>query len=361
MKTPPPHAEPVLPPPPHPVTMKEVASRAGVGLGTVSRVLNDSPLVRPTMAEHVRRVMAELDYTPPPLEKRRKKSKDQGFGAVGVILTGMGGLKWISDFAPIYAYALAGVESALREAGLGCMVHHAPDFKALERMFQSAPRVDGFLILSGSQPLRRWPEELLQYPAVTLLGAPDRDWCDRVTYDNARVGETAAEHLLSHGVRHAATLGNGTGNAVFLYRMRSFAQKIADCGGSCVNLSSESICRAGPTFHEANDRAVGELIDELLRSRPAVEGLFITADMIAPAVYRQLERRGVRPGRDLRIVSCNNEKAYLSHLDPQPAVIDILAETVGSRAVSHLLWRMEHRDAPRTTLLIDPELILPPG
>ena len=41
------------PPPRAPATIADVAKRAGVGVGTVSRVLNESPQVRPSTRERV--------------------------------------------------------------------------------------------------------------------------------------------------------------------------------------------------------------------------------------------------------------------------------------------------------------------
>ncbi|BDG23669.1 hypothetical protein TthSNM33_08630 [Thermus thermophilus] len=51
-------------------TIHDVAAKAGVGLGTVSRVLNDHPAVRPETRARVLRAMEELGYAPNPHARR---------------------------------------------------------------------------------------------------------------------------------------------------------------------------------------------------------------------------------------------------------------------------------------------------
>ena len=51
-------------------TIHDVAAKAGVGLGTVSRVLNDNPAVRHETRARVLRAMEELGYAPNPHARR---------------------------------------------------------------------------------------------------------------------------------------------------------------------------------------------------------------------------------------------------------------------------------------------------
>lgn len=52
------------------VTIKDVARKAGVGVGTVSRVINNSPHVNPKTKEHVLKIIEELGYMPNPHARR---------------------------------------------------------------------------------------------------------------------------------------------------------------------------------------------------------------------------------------------------------------------------------------------------
>jgi DNA-binding LacI/PurR family transcriptional regulator len=64
------------------------------------------------------------------------------------------------------------------------------------------------------------------------------------------------------------------------------------------------------------------------------------------------------PGRDIDVISCNNEMSYLVGLDPRPATIDIGAETIGRRSVEQLLRRIKHPEELRQVqIAVTPMLV----
>jgi LacI family transcriptional regulator len=348
------------PPPNRARTMRDVAHAADVGIATVSRVLNNSSLVVPETAARVRRIMAELGYRLTPSEKRRGKANHSTpslkHRAVCVLFTEQQSLRWMIDCAPVYAYAIHGAEAALNSRGISCIIHHVStpaDINGLKDL-----EVDGFLLFGGD----KWnslPGELAKFPGVKMLGVPVTDWCDRVTYNSDTIGNLAADYLYSRGIRHTAVIGTSKGG-VFSRRVLSFSRSITNLGGTVVNLLSDEIIRVLPDSNAPVQEIVSALVGQLLQSSPKPEGIFITSDVITPAVYRELERRGIAPGKDIVIVSCNNEKPYLASLNPKSAVVDIQAEAIGSQAVERLLWRIEHPTAPKATLLMEPILVRAP-
>jgi LacI family transcriptional regulator len=64
------------------VTIKMIAEIAGVSRGTVDRVLNGRPYVKKDVAEKVRRVAEELNYTPDPVAKALKSQKKANIGVI---------------------------------------------------------------------------------------------------------------------------------------------------------------------------------------------------------------------------------------------------------------------------------------
>jgi LacI family repressor for deo operon, udp, cdd, tsx, nupC, and nupG len=58
-------------------TISEVAKRAGVSVATISRVLNNSPLVTEATKEHVRNIIEELDYHPNVVARSLRSSKSR--------------------------------------------------------------------------------------------------------------------------------------------------------------------------------------------------------------------------------------------------------------------------------------------
>jgi DNA-binding LacI/PurR family transcriptional regulator len=74
-------------------------------------------------------------------------------------------------------------------------------------------------------------------------------------------------------------------------------------------------------------------------------------------VYRALAERGLQVGRDLSLVSCNNEPPILAGLFPTPTTIDIHAGQIGARAVDQLAWRLTHGRQAGLDIGIEPTLV----
>ncbi|MFH1496834.1 MAG: LacI family DNA-binding transcriptional regulator [Verrucomicrobiota bacterium] len=342
-----------------PPTIRDIALRAGVGIATVSRVVNRSPLVTRETQERVRRVMEEMGYAPGGVSRRRSRSRKLrgAHGAVCLLFAGHPTLNWMINSAPIYAYAIQGAEAALNARGLHCIIRHLPEPVDVSRL--TGIPVDGFVVLSGGD-LNDWPDKLKAVPRVKMLGLAGSGWSDCVTYNPDGVGALAASHLASLGVRRVAVIGDDS-TAVFRRRSQAFCEHFSMVDlGHAENLSRPGMIRSGVDMHEANRDVVAAAINALLALPERPAGIFVTADIVVPEVYRQLTARGVRPGIDIHVISCNNERPYLAALSPRPAVVDIRAEAIGREAVERLMWRMNNPDAPNLSLLLDPVLV-PPG
>jgi LacI family transcriptional regulator len=102
-----------------------------------------------------------------------------------------------------------------------------------------------------------------------------------------------------------------------------------------------------------------KLVDRLVSAKPRPNGLFVPTDLLTTRVYPLLYERGIRPGRDITIISCDNEEVRLSALNPRPTSIDIRPEDIGRRAVRRLLMRLENADEPPSRIQVAPKLVLP--
>ncbi|MGN6626387.1 MAG: substrate-binding domain-containing protein, partial [Tepidisphaeraceae bacterium] len=100
------------------------------------------------------------------------------------------------------------------------------------------------------------------------------------------------------------------------------------------------------------------VIDRLLKNDNRPTGLFVPGtDDVVIGVYRELEKRGVSVGRDLELISVNNDLNRLWTLDPSLANIDIQPELIGRAAVDLLLWRLSRLTEPRRKIVVPPRLV----
>jgi LacI family transcriptional regulator len=338
-------------------TIRDVARHAEVSLGTVSNALNHPESIHPDTLARVRKAIAHLDFHPPLGVRRRRKSpaleKPLREEPIGVLLLGERGLHWIMKEAPIYAYALHGAEQEATQQGRPYQVMHAPDIDALRAIWHNVPR-GGLILLAGDQA-PAFPSDLSLPPIVKIMGLSNTKWGDCCTYSSYGTGRTAAEYLFSRGCKKIGCLSSEQ-RGVSAVRTQGLDDTLSALG---LPVSIKPERDPFGAWHQPDDAAILADLKSLFEQPNPIDGLFITADILAPATYRALKQLGLQPGKDVSIITCNNERPYLLELNPQPAVIDIHAELVGAEAVKLLAWRKANPDTPRRTLMIEPTLIPP--
>jgi len=303
--------------------------------------------------------MAKIGYLPPAPEKRLRPKIREKMGimdTVAIVLPENIGFQWISDFAPVYAYALAGVESALRRHGINCIVHQLPP-EGENRKGNPVPKVNGCLLLSEPDQAASYPW-IVNRPCVTFMGKiRGRQWCDRVTYNDARCGELAAEHMHGAAVAHAVAITTQD-PLLFNLRTAAFVAEARRLGFEAESVYLEGLLVRGANVHSTDESKMEALLQKIFAVKQQLHGIF-AADILLPSIYRQLQKMGISPGRDVKIVGCNNERFFLNGLEPSPPVVDLHARTVGETAVEHLLWRARHPEAKRVAVLVEPSLVIP--
>lgn len=329
-----------------------VARVAGVSKSTVSRVINEIPGVAPDAIAAVRKAMKKIGYQPPLRRRGPKPSSRQGIRNGNVALLAMGLRAEDLYRMPVFPALLHGLERALAEQNLNLVLgnlgpgEHPPAALA-ER------QADGLLLWGKWDGMP--PEVLNQVrslPAVWLMRehSDARGDFDHVTYNNLTVSRIAARYLLERNHRHTAFLNTVPSHSAYVERQNDFARLMQEAGQP-----TQSIVVDATQPLDASSR----LVEELLRLCPAATGVFVPTDAQLPALYRALQARGVKPGRDIEIISCDNEEPFLSQVHPRPATIDLHLDLVGRRAVEQLRWRMRNPKEPRLTVMVEPTLVEP--
>lgn len=338
------------------MSIVEVAKAAGLSHSTVSRVINNRPGVSPKAAEAVYRAMEVVGYTPPAVRRGRRPQGRPGVstGNVAVLMIGTDAM---FSRAPVTAAVFHAAEKALAGLGFNLLVGQVG---AEGRLPPDVARgkIDG-LLLHGYAPSIALRNRLRRHPSVWLLSkrSVQASWGDRVTPDNEMIGRIAAEHLLSRGHRRLAFIHVSATHLGYRARAESFFGVIEEYGAEGHLISNDPL-DASPSHQEdlQVDR-VDRLVERLVGLDPMPTGIFVPRDRHTVYVYRSLRRLGIEPGRDIEVVSCDNEP-IVEALDPRPATINVRPELIGRRAVEQLIWRMKHVAEPtRATVTVEPTIV----
>jgi DNA-binding LacI/PurR family transcriptional regulator len=186
-----------------PVTIRDVAEYAGVGVGTVSRVLNDNPSVSDATRQKVLAAIESLDYTPNPIARRLSLRKTLAIAVIVPFFT-----------RPAFTERLRGVEYALADSEYDLILFNVETTTKRDTYFNDVPRrerFDGLLIVSLS-PRNGDVEHLLQAGVPTVLIDARHPHLSRVVIDDVAGGRLATQHLIELGHRKIGFVGDQLDN-----------------------------------------------------------------------------------------------------------------------------------------------------
>ncbi len=174
-------------------TIRDVAKRAGVGLGTVSRVINDSPQVSEATRERVLSAITALNFVPNPTARRLSLGKTLTVAAI---------VPWFTR--PAEVERLRGVENTLAESEYDLVLYNVETPEKRDAYFRDVPRgerADGVLIISLS-PRDDDVDRLAHSPVpIVLIDAnhPSLKSLNRVITDDVAGARAATQHLIDLG------------------------------------------------------------------------------------------------------------------------------------------------------------------
>ena len=181
------------------VTIGDVARFAGVGRGTVSRVLNERANVDPETRARVLAAIKELDFVPSPTARRLSLRRTQTIAVILPFLT-----------RPSSVERLRGIEFALVQAGYDMIVFNVETVERRDAVFRDLPRterVDGLIIVSLS-PHKLELERIQRSELPAVLVDAHHPALPRVVADDVLGGRLAADHLVGLGHRRVAFIGD---------------------------------------------------------------------------------------------------------------------------------------------------------
>jgi len=207
------------------VSIKDIAQTAGVSHPTVSRALNNSPLINEETRARIKAIALEMGYIPNAVARSLKAQRS---GTMGLVVTSL------TD--PFFSEVMAGVDEVASEAGLSMFVtasHNDPEreMEVIETFHRR--RVEG-IIVAASRLSSRYHQRLerIQVPIV-LINQHTEDTQPRfhsVAFDEQAGAKLAAEHLLSLGHRRIGYLGLGNRQRSNRLRLAGYREALREAG-----------------------------------------------------------------------------------------------------------------------------------
>jgi LacI family transcriptional regulator len=328
-----------------PVTLRDVAVRAGVHPATASRALNPETriLVSEDTARRVLDAAAELGYHPNPVARSLRTRRSH---TVGVLIPDLNN--------PLFPPIVRGLEDRLAAAGYVALIGNTDSDDERERMVfeqMRARHVDGLVLATARLHHPLLAEAARAEMPVVLINRLAQDYSfPSVSVDNERGVRMAVDHLAALGHRRIAHIAGPQEMSTGLSRYRGFVTAMESAR---LPIDDDLIVFAKAFTVEEGLRC-GRL---LLERGTGCTAIAAGNDMLAVGCYAALDDAGLTCPDDISVVGFN-DMPFIDRLRPPLTTIRFPHYQVGTEAAQLLLERIAEHAGPVKILYLAPELVV---
>jgi LacI family transcriptional regulator len=324
------------------VTIKDIARIAGVSHTTVSRALNDSPLVNEETKRRIRRIAESMNYTPNYSAKSLVLDRSYHIGLFFSTLN--------KGTSPHFFHeTVKGVHAAI-----GSRYHLIVN--AIDR-FQghyspvTRKAFDGVIVMSQSDRDEPFIRHVLdkQIPLVILNRNAGSLQAVHVLSDDQAGSFRAVEHMIRQGHRRIAIIEGKAAFKSSQARKNGYLQALAANG---IEPDARYAAIGGYTL-EGGYRAMLEL----LRTHPLPTAVYCSSDEMAVGAMKAIAEHGLKVPDDISIAGFDDD-VYSAYLSPALTTVKRPVETIGRIGAEKLLRDIENGGTAIETIYVDTELVI---
>ena len=332
------------------VTIYDVAKHAGVGVGTVSRAINDSPNIRPKTKELVLKAIEELGFSPHGMAKRLATKRMGIVAAIMPFYTGH-----------FYQELLRGIQQTLLKYENDLIIHNVEKpskvLNFLDRTLQEK-RCDGILAISIDIP-DSYISKFVQAGLPVIVVDRAHDQLDCVLVDNEQGGYLATRYLIECGHRKIAMISGSKASLPAQKRFAGYCRAIDEAGlhidddffVSSDVLSNGIDAQSNDGF---NEQAGWLAMNLLLQKKKRPTAVFASSDIQAIGALKCAKEQGLKIPHDMAIIGFDDIElsSYLSLTSMQQPMREM-----GRIAAETLMDKIENRSEEVRHVLLRTKLV----
>lgn len=321
--------------------MAQVAAVAGVSAKTVSRVVNGERYVSPDVASRVHDAIAQLKYYPNPYagRLRRKSIRDP---LIGLLVSSVSN--------PFSAAIHRAVEDVAHEQHAVVLATSSDDEEARERANVETflrRRVDGLILAATGHNVAQLTTVKQRGTKLVFVDrrVPEID-ADTVTSDNFLGGQMAAGHLIGHGHRRIAFLGDRSVISTAVERRMGFLDEASRRGISSEDLTTVT------DIHTEGDAY--ECVHSIMDTPTRPTAVFASQNLIGIGTVRALHEMGLQ--HRVALIAFD-DIPFSDILEPGVTTVEQDPRAIGTIAARLTLARIAGDESAVQRQVLPPRLI----
>lgn len=327
-------------------TIYDVAKRAGVGIGTVSRAINNSSQIKPDTKARVLRAMRELNYQPHALAQGLARKRTHMIAIILPVFTGY-----------FYMELLKGIQKEATKNNYDLLLYSVDEGDRTEAFLKRTireKRVDGVLLVS-LKISDKYADLFQQSRFPIVLVDSLHAQLDSLTVENREGAYLATSHLIHLGHKKIGMVDAQLKSAPAQVRLKGFKKALADHGipfNDKYLVITHDLTEKDGFNREAGYESMQQLI-VMGEDRPT--GVFVASDIQAAGAIQAMNDAGLRIPEDVAIVGFDDiEMAeYLSLSTMHQPLFEM-----GQTAIQRLIERINDSDLPAVRERFHTELVI---
>ncbi len=305
------------------VTIYDIARKLDLSSATVSRGLQDNPVINKITRKKIQEAAKMLGYRHNTFASNLRKQKTN---TIGIIVHELN-----SNFI---TSVLAGIEKVTTEAGYDLIIAHSSE--SFKKEISNATnlfhkRVDGLItsLAFNTTDLNHYNQfQEKGIPVIFFDRVEEHSDTTKVIIDNYKCGYQATEHLIEQGCKRIVLVTANLKRNVYAQRHKGYADALFD---NKIKYNVDYVL-----IKDLSEECGKEAALQIMKMEPLPDGAFITNDFSAAVCMQTLKEHGIRIPEDIAIVGFNND-AIGKIIEPQLTTIDYPGISIGEIAARNLI------------------------
>ena len=275
------------------INIRDIARIAGVGVSTVSRVINNHPDVKEQTRERVLEIIRENNYIPNNSARNLKKNNTKN---IGVLIKGV--------FNPFFSEMLDLISKRISKAGYSMILEHH-DYLSDDEMSNlisiiKEKRLQGVICLGGNfTEVKNDDFDEINVPVVlTSINhkyGKELSNFSSVSIDNEKSAYSATKYLIDCGHKNIAIiLGDEYDIGISYRREAGYLKALNDNG---IQFNKEYRILGNYNYRGAYDKTI-----KFLEDHNEVTAIFAISDIMAVGCAKAIKDKGLVVGKDISIM-----------------------------------------------------------
>jgi len=328
------------------VTLKDIASKTGFSVKTVSRAINDHPDINEETRKKILAVAKKCNYYPNLLARGLRKNRTCAIGYAVPEVTNQ-----------FFTEVVLGVEEVFKKCGYSILISFTgdcPEDEVASLKLLISRRVDGIILGTAGKNGAFLKEVIERYeiPIVLIDNKVRGLKADIVLHDNVKGAYLLVKHLIMHGHKNIACITGPLNQTAGKERLDGYKKALSEFGIRINNnLIKIANWRIIDGFNFAN-----ELIESHIQKKPTA--IFVSNAVMALGVLKALRKRGLKVPEDIALVSFDNLD-FTEAVEPPLTTLSKLEKKIGYTAAELLFNRIKEKGSGEVQeVYLEPELCI---